>query len=205
MLNRPTRHRRYLRLYELPRRGRARPRAGHHCRSHGHGGQGPTAALPPCQVRGRRRFRLRRDRENRRLDAARCYRAGLFRVPKPPARHQASLGLRCEACAAMGDLDFKFVAHHGEMVKQKMGGREELAGRDVIVVHRLLEEHSRREGRQSRLCGLQRRLCPNGRYRPGGARLSGAPRNHRHYWRRVNSTLSDLTEAWRKENEANAR
>ena len=45
----------------------------------------------------------------------------------------------CKACAAMGDLDFKFVSHHGEMVKQKMGGREELAGRDVILVHRLLK------------------------------------------------------------------
>jgi hypothetical protein len=39
----------------------------------------------------------------------------------------------------MGDLDFKFVVHHGEMVKRKMGGREELAGRDVILVHRLLK------------------------------------------------------------------
>jgi uncharacterized protein YndB with AHSA1/START domain len=45
----------------------------------------------------------------------------------------------CKACAQMGDLDFKFVVHHGEMVKQKMGGREELAGRDVILVHRLLK------------------------------------------------------------------
>jgi uncharacterized protein YndB with AHSA1/START domain len=45
----------------------------------------------------------------------------------------------CQACVAMSDLDFKFVVHHGEMVKQKMGGREELAGRDVIVVHRLLK------------------------------------------------------------------
>src|SRR6516165_4483418 len=45
----------------------------------------------------------------------------------------------CQACAAMGDLDFKFVVHRGEMVKQKMGGREELAGRDVILVHRLLK------------------------------------------------------------------
>jgi hypothetical protein len=26
----------------------------------------------------------------------------------------------CKACAAMGDLDFKFVVHHGETVKQKM-------------------------------------------------------------------------------------
>ena len=45
----------------------------------------------------------------------------------------------CRACLAMGDLDFKFVVHHGEMVKQRMGGREELAGRDVILVHRLLK------------------------------------------------------------------
>jgi hypothetical protein len=51
---------------------------------------------------------------------------------------QASI-CECKACAAMGDLDFKFVVHHGEMVKQKMGGREELAGRDVILVHRLLK------------------------------------------------------------------
>jgi hypothetical protein len=51
---------------------------------------------------------------------------------------QASV-CECKACAAMGDLDFKFVAHHGEMVKQKMGGRDELAGRDVIIVHRLLK------------------------------------------------------------------
>ncbi len=45
----------------------------------------------------------------------------------------------CQACAAMANLDFKFVVHHGEMVKQRMGGREELAGRDVILVHRLLK------------------------------------------------------------------
>jgi uncharacterized protein YndB with AHSA1/START domain len=45
----------------------------------------------------------------------------------------------CQACRTMGDLDFKFVVHHGEMVKQKIGGRDELAGRDVILVHRLLK------------------------------------------------------------------
>ena len=45
----------------------------------------------------------------------------------------------CKACAKMQDLDLKFVAHHGEFIKHKMGGREELAGSDVIVVHRLLK------------------------------------------------------------------
>lgn len=39
----------------------------------------------------------------------------------------------------MQQLDLKFVAHHGEFIKQRMGGRDELAGRDVILVHRLLK------------------------------------------------------------------
>src|SRR3569623_1804830 len=45
----------------------------------------------------------------------------------------------CKACAKMQDLDLMFVAHHGEFIKHKMAGREELAGSDVIVVHRLLK------------------------------------------------------------------
>ncbi|MEX0853895.1 MAG: DUF2652 domain-containing protein [Bauldia sp.] len=44
----------------------------------------------------------------------------------------------CNACRRMGTLDLKFVTHHGEFIKQRMGGRQELAGRDVILVHRLL-------------------------------------------------------------------
>jgi uncharacterized protein YndB with AHSA1/START domain len=45
----------------------------------------------------------------------------------------------CRACSAMQSLDVKFVVHHGEFIKQKMAGQEELAGRDVILVHRLLK------------------------------------------------------------------
>lgn len=45
----------------------------------------------------------------------------------------------CNACSRMQDLDLKFVCHHGEFIKQKMSGRDELAGRDVILVHRLLK------------------------------------------------------------------
>jgi len=45
----------------------------------------------------------------------------------------------CKACSKMEDLDLKFVAHHGEFVRQKILGREELAGSDVILVHRLLK------------------------------------------------------------------
>jgi uncharacterized protein YndB with AHSA1/START domain len=45
----------------------------------------------------------------------------------------------CQACSAMQSLDVKFVVHYGEFIKQKMAGQEELAGRDVILVHRLLK------------------------------------------------------------------
>jgi hypothetical protein len=39
----------------------------------------------------------------------------------------------------MQHLDLKSVSHHGELVRHKMAGREELAGRDVILIHRLLK------------------------------------------------------------------
>ncbi|MGO8799864.1 MAG: DUF2652 domain-containing protein [Roseiarcus sp.] len=45
----------------------------------------------------------------------------------------------CQACRHMQSLDVKFVVHHGEFIKQKMAGQQELAGRDVILVHRLLK------------------------------------------------------------------
>ncbi len=45
----------------------------------------------------------------------------------------------CKACSRMQGLDLKFVSHHGEFIKHRMAGREELAGRDVIVIHRLLK------------------------------------------------------------------
>ena len=50
-----------------------------------------------------------------------------------------STSCECSACADMQRLDLKFVCHHGEFVKHKMAGREELAGRDVILVHRFLK------------------------------------------------------------------
>lgn len=46
----------------------------------------------------------------------------------------------CRACASVGALDLKFLAHHGTFVVDlDEDGREDVAGRDVIVVHRLLK------------------------------------------------------------------
>lgn len=46
---------------------------------------------------------------------------------------------QCNACVQIPTLTLKFVAHHGSLVRQRIMGREELAGTDVIVVHRLLK------------------------------------------------------------------
>jgi len=45
----------------------------------------------------------------------------------------------CNACIRIPDLDLKVLAHHGLVVRQRMAGREELVGSDVIVAHRLLK------------------------------------------------------------------
>ena len=47
----------------------------------------------------------------------------------------------CNACILVPSLDLKVVAHHGRIVRQRIAGREELLGSDVIVVHRLLKNH----------------------------------------------------------------
>lgn len=45
----------------------------------------------------------------------------------------------CNACTRIPALGLKFVVHHGAIVFQRIAGSEELAGTDVIVVHRLLK------------------------------------------------------------------
>jgi hypothetical protein len=45
----------------------------------------------------------------------------------------------CEACCQMEDLTLKFVAHRGEAMFQKINRFRELAGVDVILVHRMLK------------------------------------------------------------------
>src|SRR4051794_2436538 len=45
----------------------------------------------------------------------------------------------CNACVRIPNLNLKFVVHHGLALRQRMAGREELLGSDVILVHRLLK------------------------------------------------------------------
>lgn len=54
---------------------------------------------------------------------------------------QQASACECNACVLIPALNLKFAAHHGTVARQKMAGREELVGSNVIVVHRLLKNH----------------------------------------------------------------
>jgi hypothetical protein len=45
----------------------------------------------------------------------------------------------CASCRRVPDLDLKFVVHAGSVVRHRVAGREELAGTDAIIAHRLLK------------------------------------------------------------------
>src|SRR3954465_3975538 len=65
----------------------------------------------------------------------RCYFG--FRRRRRDVRQATSC--ECTACVRIPDLDLKFVVHHGSAIVQKVAGRQELLGSDVIVIHRLLK------------------------------------------------------------------
>src|SRR5262245_21951504 len=45
----------------------------------------------------------------------------------------------CTACRTAPRLDLKFFLHHGQYVRTRIAGRDELAGSSIIAVHRLLK------------------------------------------------------------------
>jgi hypothetical protein len=48
----------------------------------------------------------------------------------------------CASCSRVPDLDLKFVVHAGSVVRHRVAGREELAGTDAVIAHRLLKAKS---------------------------------------------------------------
>lgn len=45
----------------------------------------------------------------------------------------------CGACRSVGNLDLKFVVHHGRFLRQMVGDRTQAAGANVVLAHRLLK------------------------------------------------------------------
>ena len=65
----------------------------------------------------------------------RCYFG--FRRRRRDVRQATSCD--CNACVRIPELNLKFVVHHGTILRQRIAGKEELLGPDVILVHRLLK------------------------------------------------------------------
>ena len=53
----------------------------------------------------------------------------------------------CNSCRLAPKLDLKVIIHHGAFVWSRIAGRDELAGSDVIIVHRLLKGTGAAESR----------------------------------------------------------
>jgi len=54
-------------------------------------------------------------------------------------RIKKDVACTCASCSQLDDLSLKFVAHQGEVAEQKVKRNVELAGVDVILVHRMLK------------------------------------------------------------------
>ncbi len=107
----------------------------------------------------------------------------------------------CEACKHMTALDVKFVCHHGVVVEHVMAGRKELAGTDVIVVHRLLKNDvSERLGR--RAYALYSNACAVAMSLDYAAQGLLAHTEKVDIVGEVTCWVSDLHEAWRAETES---
>jgi uncharacterized protein YndB with AHSA1/START domain len=100
----------------------------------------------------------------------------------------------------MQHLDLKFVCRHGEFIGHRMAGREEIAGRDVILVHRLLKNAV-----NERLGGHACALCPDACIRAMGVdpAVYGlvAQRETIDVIGEVTCWVRDLEAAWRQDSE----
>jgi uncharacterized protein DUF2652 len=54
-------------------------------------------------------------------------------------RIKTDIACECASCSQLDNLSLKFVAHQGEVAEQKVKRHVELAGVDVILIHRMLK------------------------------------------------------------------
>ena len=56
-------------------------------------------------------------------------------------RLKKDIACDCASCEQLDNLSLKFVAHEGEVAEQRVKRNVELAGVDVILVHRMLKNY----------------------------------------------------------------
>lgn len=101
------------------------------------------ALSPPLEIQeleGDAIFALAPDApgSDRRLLLDAVERAGLaFKSRRQAISLDESCG--CRACRSVTMLDLKVIVHHGQFLRQVVGGRPRVAGSDVVLAHRLLK------------------------------------------------------------------
>ncbi len=104
----------------------------------------------------------------------------------------------CNSCRLAPRLDLKLFIHHGSFVRSRIAGRDELAGSDVILVHRLLKGTTAAEARRNGFALFTASAVEALGLEPEALGLKAAEESIEHLGRVVTFTL-DLEARWQLE------
>jgi hypothetical protein len=104
----------------------------------------------------------------------------------------------CNSCRLAPRLDLKLFVHHGSFVLGRIAGRDELAGSDVILVHRLLKGAAAAEARGKGFALFTADAVEALGLEPAGLGLTAAEETIEHLGRVATFTL-DLESRWQSE------
>jgi hypothetical protein len=107
----------------------------------------------------------------------------------------------CNSCRLAPRLDLKLFVHHGSYVRSRIAGRDELAGSDVILVHRLLKGAAAAEARGSGFALVTAQAVEALGLEPAALGLTGAEESIEHLGLVSTFTL-DLEARWQAESGA---
>jgi hypothetical protein len=104
----------------------------------------------------------------------------------------------CNSCRLAPRLDLKLFVHHGAFVRGRIAGRDELAGSDVILVHRLLKGVTAAEARGNGYALFTAAAIGALGLEPGALELRAGEESIEHLGRVGTFTL-DLEARWQTE------
>ncbi len=104
----------------------------------------------------------------------------------------------CNSCRLAPQLDLKLFVHHGSYVRGRIAGRDELAGSDVILVHRLLKGAAAAEAHANGFALFTADAVEAIGLDPAGLGLTAAEESIEHFGRVSTFTL-DLEARWQTE------
>ena len=112
----------------------------------------------------------------------------------------AATSCDCASCRLAPRLDLKVFVHHGSYVHSRIAGRDELAGSDVILAHRLLKGDRRgaRRGRRPASPCSPTAAIERARARPRGPGMTDGEESIEHLGR-VSTFVWDLEARWQAE------